>query len=57
MNLTREQWLGIARHVVGAIGAMLVTRGMLEAAEAEIIVGAALGILAVLGSIKAPEKR
>jgi len=40
--MTREMWLGLARHILTALGGFFVAKGAVDAATAEVIVGATI---------------
>jgi len=50
-KLTQEQTLGIVRHVVTAIGAILIYKGKVDASTWTIVTGSVVGIAAVLWSV------
>lgn len=56
VRLSKAQWLGIARHVLGALGGIAVTIGLINAEQVATLTGAVMSILAVVLSVKAPEK-
>ena len=49
--MSKEMWLGLARHVLTAFGGYLVARGTLDAATAEAVVGAAVTLGGVAWSV------
>lgn len=40
--MPKDMWLGLARHILTALGGYLVARGTVDAATAEAVVGAAI---------------
>lgn len=52
-----EIWLGLARHILTALGGYLVARGTLDAATVEAGVGAAVTLGGVAWSILDKKKR
>ena len=50
-KLTEEQTLGIVRHVVTAIGAILMYKGKVDASTWTIVTGSVVGIAAVIWSV------
>lgn len=55
--MNREQILGIVRHVLSGVGTVLVTKGVLDAGNLEIAVGAIVTLAGVAWSVLAPEKK
>jgi hypothetical protein len=55
-GLTKDQFLGIFRHLITFAGGVLVARGRLEPAAVESIVGALVTIVGVFFSMLSPEK-
>jgi hypothetical protein len=49
--MTREMWMGVSRHVLGFVGAVLVTLGYVDAGTAEALVGASVTVGATVWSI------
>jgi hypothetical protein len=47
----KEIWLGLARHILTALGGYLVARGTLDAATAEAAVGAVVTLGGVAWSV------
>ena len=56
LNLSKEQWLGILRHVVGGVGPLLVLKGVVDEQTVSLVGGMVLSIGAIVASVKAPEK-
>lgn len=50
-KLTQEQTLGIIRHTLTAIGAILMFKGQTDASTWTIITGSVVGIAAVIWSV------
>ena len=55
-GLTKDQILGLFRHVVTFAGGILVARGKLDPAAVESIVGALVTLVGVFFSMASPEK-
>lgn len=55
--MTREMWLGIARHVLTVIGGGLVAKGYLDAGTLNVIIGGAVAAGGVAWSIVDKKQR
>ena len=42
--MTKDMWLGLARHVLTLIGGIFVARGQIDASTVDTVVGAAVAI-------------
>lgn len=51
LKLTKEQWLGIARHGLTFLGGILVTNGLINEALWSEISGAALALISGVWSV------
>jgi hypothetical protein len=49
--MTRDMWQGVARHILGSAGAVLVALGYMDAGTAEMLVGATVTVGATVWSI------
>lgn len=56
LNLSKEQWLGILRHIIGGVGPLLVLKGLADEQTVALVGGMILSIGAIVASVKAPEK-
>lgn len=57
-KLTREQWLGIIRHILTSVGPLLAYFGFEVEEQAWIaVVGLSMSLIGFLWSVKAPEKK
>lgn len=57
-KFTREQWLGIIRHILTSFGPLLAYVGIEISEEVWVaLVGAAMTIIGFIWSVKAPEKK
>lgn len=50
-KLTQEQTMGIARHVLSGLGAILIFKGKLDESTWNVVTGSVVGIVAVLWSV------
>ena len=50
-KLTLEQTMGIARHILSGLGAILIFKGKTDESTWNIITGSAVGVIAVLWSV------
>lgn len=55
--MSREIWLGLARHVLTILGGMMVSRGYMDASAVDTVVGAAVTIGGVAWSVSDKKKR
>ncbi len=55
--MNRDQILGIVRHIMSGVGTVLVTKGIIDAGNLEIAVGAVVALAGVAWSVLAPEKK
>ena len=51
MNFTREQILGIVRHVLTFGSGIAVANGLIDEAAAQTIIGGVLGIIGIIWSV------
>jgi hypothetical protein len=56
MKLTKEQLLGIVRHVVTFVGGVLVTKGLIDNSMVQEILGGVTTLAGVIWSIVAKNK-
>jgi hypothetical protein len=56
MKLSREQVLGIVRHVLTFAGGLAVAKGMVDAATLETIIGSAATLIGAIWSVVAKNK-
>ncbi|QDP60569.1 MAG: hypothetical protein Unbinned338contig1000_62 [Prokaryotic dsDNA virus sp.] len=54
--MTREEILGIARHILTTAGGALASRGIIDSTETELIVGAIITVAGVAWSIIAKRR-
>jgi hypothetical protein len=55
-KLTQEQVLGIARHTLSAIGAILLFKGKVDVSTWDIIAGSLLSVTAIIWSVTSKNK-
>lgn len=55
--MNKEKWLGIARHVLGFVGAYAVSRGWADDSTIAEIIGGLIALGSVVWSVAAPEKQ
>ena len=55
--MSRDIWLGLARHLLTALGGFLVARGSIDAATAEAVVGASITLGGAAWSIADKKRR
>ena len=48
MKLTKEQFLGIVRHTLTFVGGILITKGLIDEAASQEVIG---GVLTLVGTI------
>lgn len=53
MKLTREQVLGIIRHVLTFAGAIVITKGLVDQGTVDMIIGSAVSLTGAIWSIVA----
>lgn len=49
--MTKDMWLGVARHILTAVGGIFVSRGVIDADTANTLVGAAITVGGIAWSI------
>lgn len=54
--MNTESILGVVRHILTAAAGVLVTKGLIDAGQAEIIAGAVAGLIGVAWSIFSKKK-
>jgi hypothetical protein len=54
--MNKEQVLGIARHILTAVGGVFVSKGTVDGSELEVIVGAVVALAGVIWSVVAKNK-
>lgn len=54
--MTKEMWLGIARHLLTTVGGILVSKGVLDAGMVETAVGAIVTLGGVAWSVMDKKK-
>lgn len=54
--MSKEQILGVARHILTAVGGVFVSKGSIGDSELEILVGSVLGIAGVVWSLVAKRR-
>ena len=55
--MSREQWLGIIRHILTFAGGWVVAQGIISEAELVEVIGALMTLVGLVWSAKAPEKK
>lgn len=55
--MTKEQWLGIIRHLLTIAGGFLISKGWLDESDLMEIIGAVITIVGVVWSARSPEKK
>ena len=55
--MSREQWLGIIRHILTFAGGWVVAQGIISEAELVEVIGAIMTLVGLVWSAKAPEKK
>lgn len=55
--MTREQWLGIIRHILTFAGGWVVAQGWLDESALVEVVGAVMTLVGLIWSAKSPEKK
>ena len=55
--MSREQWLGIIRHILTFAGGWIVAQGWLNEAELVEVIGAVMTLVGLVWSARAPEKK
>lgn len=54
--MDKEVVSGVVRHILTALGGVLVSKGVIEAGQVEMLVGSLVGIIGVAWSIYAKKK-
>ena len=55
-KLTQEQVLGVARHALSAIGAILLFKGKVDVSTWDIITGSLISVTAIIWSVTSKNK-
>jgi hypothetical protein len=55
-KLTQEQVLGIARHALSAIGAILLFKGKVDVSTWDIVTGSLISVTAIIWSVTSKNK-